>query len=51
MLDVFEDYANKTNDACDGEKRSFDAMILFTGSSRGSSGASGMAQTGAVCDM
>ena len=33
MLDTFEDYANKTNDACDGEKKSFDAMILFTGSS------------------
>ena len=52
MLNVFEDYANMTNDACDGETRSFDAMVLLTGTARAFGGnATGYAQTGAVCDM
>ena len=51
ILDVFEEYANKTNDACDGEKRSFDAMVLCTGSGRQSVDVSGLAITGAICDM
>ena len=52
MLDVFENYANMTNDACDGETRSFDAMVLLTGTARAFGGnATGYAQLGAVCDM
>ena len=31
MLDMFEDYANATNNPCDAEVDSYDAMVLFTG--------------------
>jgi len=54
MLDMFEDYANATNNPCDAEVDSYDAMVLFTGRAddlvqRGES--TGIAKTGALCKI
>ena len=54
MLWDFEDFANLTNNGCDANKGSFDAMVLLTGRGRellGGQGASGIAIMGHLCEM
>jgi len=56
MLDTFKEFAYQTNDACDAEDDSYDAMVLFTGRAEQLSdvrpnGAMGYAMVGGLCGI